>query len=67
MLLINFLEDLELYLGFLIANKKPKKDTFLMGKNRIIILSFEEINRIPEIIDRVCGEMAHHVGLQNQN
>jgi len=38
-------------LGFLICHKKPKRDRFLIGKNRIIVLEKEELNLIPKFID----------------
>jgi len=47
-----YLEDITSNLGFLICLKKPKRDSFLMGKNKIIILEDSELHRIPEIIDK---------------
>ena len=46
-----YLEDIDSNIGFLICNKKPKKDTFLIGKNKIIVLQNEELGKIPEILD----------------
>lgn len=47
-----YLEDINCNLGFLICLKKPRKDTFLMGKNKIYILLESEIDKIPELIDK---------------
>jgi len=47
-----YLEDSDCNLGFLICYKKPKKDNFLIGKNKIIILEDYELSRIPGIIDK---------------
>lgn len=65
--LVKYLEDIGCTLGFLICRKKPKKDSFIIGKNKIFVLEESEIAKVPQVMDRVCGEMAHHVGLQNQN
>ena len=46
-----YLEDINSNIGILICHKKPKKDTFLIGKNRIFVLEKQELNRIPEITD----------------
>jgi hypothetical protein len=46
-----YLEDCNLDTGILICNKKPKKDTFLIDKNRIFVLEKEELNKIPELIE----------------
>lgn len=46
-----YLEDIGSTLGFLVCNKKPKKDTFLIGKNKIIVLQSEELGKIPELVD----------------
>lgn len=45
-----YLEDCNCNLGFLVCFKKPKKDNFLIGENRIIILEEMEVSRIPEIM-----------------
>jgi hypothetical protein len=47
-----YLEDCKCTLGILVCNKKPKKDNFLMGKNKIIILEDSELNRLPELVDK---------------
>jgi len=44
-----YLEDIKCNLGFLICHKKPKKDKFLMGKNKIFILNKFELNKIPNL------------------
>ncbi len=46
-----YLEDLNTDLGILICHKKPKKDTFLIGKNKIFIIEKQELNRIPSITE----------------
>lgn len=46
-----YLEDCSCTLGFLICPKKPKKDKFLIGGNRIFILTCEDLEEIPKIID----------------
>src|SRR3989344_1423816 len=46
-----YLEDCNCNLGFLICIKKPQKDRFLIGKNKIFILEASEISKIPELID----------------
>lgn len=48
-----YLEDCECKLGFLICHKKPKKDKFLINKNKIFILNKEELNKIPIIMSGV--------------
>lgn len=53
-----YLEDCKCNLGILICHKKPKKDRFLMGKNKIFILEKSELNKIPRLIDRDCRSMA---------
>ncbi|MEK6889044.1 MAG: hypothetical protein AABW80_02955 [Nanoarchaeota archaeon] len=47
-----YLEDIGSNLGFLICLKKPKKDNFLIGRNRMIILEESELFKIPEMMDR---------------
>ena len=46
-----YLEDCNIHVGFLVCRKKPSKDKFLIGKNTIYILTIEELNKIPEVID----------------
>ena len=46
-----YLEDCNCNLGFLICKNKPKKDSFLIGKNTILVLEETELNRLPELID----------------
>ena len=46
-----YLEDCECNLGFLICRNKPKKDKFLIGKNKIFILVVEELDKLPKLID----------------
>ena len=48
-----YLEDVECTLGFLICHNKPKKDSFLMNKNKIFILDKEELDKIPIIMSGV--------------
>jgi hypothetical protein len=45
-----YLEYSNCHLGILICHKKPKKDRFLIGKNKIFILDKDELGRIQEII-----------------
>lgn len=49
--LLNYLEDCNCNLGFLICHKKPKKDRFLIDNNKIFVIEKTELNRIPEITD----------------
>lgn len=46
-----YLEDCDCNLGFLICRNKPKKDKFLIDKNKIIILNETELNKICKLID----------------
>jgi len=48
--LLRYLEDCKCNLGFLICHKKPKKDRFLIGNNKIFIIEKSELNKIPEIM-----------------
>ena len=48
-----YLEDINSDMGILICHKKPKRDRFLIGKNRIFILEEQELNKIPEILKGV--------------
>jgi len=50
-----YLEDCDCHLGFLICNQKPKKDSFLMGKNKIIILDYNNLNDLVKIMDVAVG------------
>ena len=50
-----YLEDCDCNLGILICHNKPKKDKFLIGKNKIIILDKHELNKIPRLIDGTVG------------
>lgn len=45
-----YLEDSQCNLGFLVCYKKPKKDIFLIGKNKIIVLEKSEVKKIPGIM-----------------
>ena len=46
-----YLEDCNCNLGFLICYKKPKKDSFLIGENKIFVLDESEINKVSEFMD----------------
>jgi len=46
-----YLEDCNCNLGLLICHEKPKKDSFLIDENRLIILDESELRKIPKIID----------------
>lgn len=46
-----YLEDINSNLGFLVCLKKPKKDNFLIGENRIFVILESELSKIPEIMD----------------
>ena len=48
--LSKYLEDYNCDIGFLICYKKPKRDNFLIGKNKIFILEETELSKIPELI-----------------
>ena len=50
-----YLEDCECSMGFLICHNKPKKDRFLIGKNRIFIINGTEMNKICKFIDGTVG------------
>jgi len=45
-----YIEDLDAKIGILICHKKPKKDRFLIGKNTLFILEYQELNKILEIV-----------------
>ncbi len=44
-----YMEDCNTDIGLLICHRKPIKDKFLIGKNKIFILEKQELNKIPEI------------------
>ena len=46
-----YMEDINTSLGFLVCLKKPKRDTFLIGENRIFIVLESELSKIPEYMD----------------
>lgn len=46
-----YLEDIGANIGFLVCLRKPKKDSFLIGKNKIVILTDLELSKIPNIMD----------------
>ncbi len=50
------MEDFGCSLGFLVCPKKPRKDRFLIGKNKIIILDHLELDKIPKIVDGAVGQ-----------
>ena len=50
-----YLEDCNCNLGILISHKKPKKDKFLIGKNKIFVLENSELTKIPELIEGTVG------------
>lgn len=45
-----YLEDINSDIGFLICHNKPKKHTFLIGKNQIFVLEKQELDKIPKLI-----------------
>jgi len=47
-----YLVDVGTNLGFLICVKKPKKDTFLMDENKIVIVESSELSIIPKVLDK---------------
>ena len=51
-----YLEDCNCGFGILICRNKPKKDKFLINKNKIIILNETELDKICEFID---GSVVH--------
>ena len=51
-----YLDDCECNLGFLICHKKPRKDKFLMGKNKIYVLEKEELEKLPNLIDGLVAK-----------
>jgi len=48
-----YLEDCNCDLGFLVCFKKPKKDSFLIGKNRIFLLDKTELHKVPGMMGSV--------------
>ena len=51
-----YLEDCECNLGFLICRNKPRKDKFLIGKNKIYILEEEGLGELPKLIDGLVAK-----------
>ncbi len=47
-----YLEDRSCEIGILICHKKPKKDRFLIGENRIFLVEEGELSKIPLILDK---------------
>jgi len=45
-----YIEDCNCNLGFLICHNKPKKDRFLIGKNKIFVLEVKELDKVPLLI-----------------
>lgn len=45
-----YLEDFDYNVGFLVCHCKPKKDKFIIGKNKIFILEESELKMIPKIM-----------------
>lgn len=45
-----YLKDCNFNLGFSVSYKKPPKDNFLIGKNKIFILEKSELNKIPVLM-----------------
>lgn len=45
-----YLEDFNCNIGFLICHKKPKKNKFLIGKNKIFVLEESELKKIPSMM-----------------
>ena len=46
-----YMEDCNCKFGFLICHRKPKRDNFLIGRNKITILEESEIRNISDILD----------------
>ena len=46
-----YLEDTNCDLGFLICLRRPKRDRFLIGNNKIFVLEDKELNKIPKLMD----------------
>ncbi len=57
-----YLEDCNCNLGFLICYKKPKKDSFLIGKNKIFILEEDELSKIAGLIDGTVVQQLRIIG-----
>jgi hypothetical protein len=53
--LIKYLEDCNCKLGFLVCHTKPKRDRFLIGETKIVVLEKTELNKVPKIIDGSVG------------
>ncbi|MFA5019867.1 MAG: restriction endonuclease [Candidatus Pacearchaeota archaeon] len=47
----SYLNDFNCNLGLLICNVKPKKDKFIIGKNRIFVLDKDELDRVPYLME----------------
>lgn len=47
-----YLEDMNVNKGFIICHTKPKRHRFLIGKNKIWIIAYSEMNTILELMDR---------------
>jgi len=45
-----YLEDCNCEIGFLICHEKPKKDRFLIGQNKLFILTKDELKKIPYLM-----------------
>lgn len=45
-----YLEYTNQGIGILICHTKPKKDKFIIGKNKIFVIEKQELNKIPEIL-----------------
>ena len=50
--LYKYLQDCECGLGLIICHTKPRKDRFIINRNKILILESNELNKIPEILDK---------------
>ena len=47
---MKYIEDCNYDLGLLICSKKPKKDRFLIGKNKVYVLDESELEKIKSIV-----------------
>jgi len=50
-----YLLDCKCNLGFLVCFKKPRKDNFLIGENKIVILEETELDLIPKFMEGTVG------------
>jgi len=48
-----YLEDCNCNVGILICHKKPKKDRFLIGENKILVLEESSLSKIPSLLGTV--------------